>query len=117
MTGSDAAFAQYREGKDGNCRTPLAWVTLALPPGEPVSHIRLISGSYFSPVFNLSVTPIRVAIPFPAPYETGSGVLTAIDAGGAATISLLPTWRVSAQEGKTTRPVTWTPVKSCSRNG
>jgi len=62
----------------------------------------------------VSAKPVRVAIPFPAPYETGHGALTAIDVGGSATISLLPSWRVSAQDGKTTRAVTWHPVKNCS---
>ena len=72
---SSPALAQYREGKDGQCRQPLAWVTLVLPPGEPPSHIRLISGTYYSPTYDVSAKPMRVAIPFPAPYETGSGVL------------------------------------------
>jgi hypothetical protein len=114
MNPSNTARAQFREGKDGGCRRPLAWVSLVSAPGEPPSRIRLISGTYFSPVFEVSATPVRVAIPFPAPYETGHGTLTAIDVGGSATISLLPAWRVSAQDGRTTRVVTWHPVKNCS---
>lgn len=118
MTLPNAALAQFREGKEGGCRRPLAWVSLVSAPGEPPSHIRLISGTYYSPIFEVSATPVRVALPFPAPYETGQGALTAIDVGGSATISLLPAWRVAAQDGKTTRVVTWHPVKSCSpRNG
>ncbi len=114
----NAALAQFREAKDGGCRRPLAWVSLVSPPGEPPSRIRLISGTYYSPIFQVSETPVRVAVPFPAPYETGHGTLTAIDVGGSATISLLPAWRVSAQEGKATRAVTWRPVTNCgSRNG
>jgi hypothetical protein len=114
MNLSNAVLAQFREGKDGGCRRPLAWVTLVSAAGEPPSRIRLISGNYYSPSFEVSATPMRVALPFPAPYETGQGTLTAIDVGGSATISLLPAWRVSAQDGKTTRAVTWHPVKSCS---
>jgi hypothetical protein len=114
----NAALVQFRERKDGGCRRPVAWVSLVSAPGEPPSHIRLISGAYYSPVFEVSATPVRVALPFPAPYETGHGALTAIDVGGSATISLLPAWRVSAQDGQTTRAVTWHPVKNCSpRNG
>ncbi len=115
MSLPNAVLAQFREGKDGGCRRPLAWVSLASAPGEPPSRIRLISGTYYSPVFETSATPMRVALPFPAPYETGRGALTVIDVGGSATISLLPTWRVSAQDGKTTRAVTWHPLKNCSR--
>ena len=118
MNVPNAALDQFRQGKDGGCRRPLAWVTLVSAPGEPPSRIRLISGTYFSPIFEVSATPVRVAVPFPAPYETGHGTLTAIDVGGSTKISLLPAWRVSAQDGKTTRAVTWHPVKSCSpRNG
>jgi hypothetical protein len=113
MSPSNAVLAQFRKGKDGACRRPLAWVSLVSAAGEPPSRIRLISGTYYSPVFEVSAVPIRVAIPFPAPYETGRGALTAIDVGGSATISLQPAWRVSAQDGKTTRAVTWRPVKNC----
>ena len=114
MNPSNTVRAQFREAKDGGCRRPLAWVSLVSVAGELPSRIRLISGTYYSPVFEVSATPVRVAIPFPAPYETGHGALTAIDVGGSATISLLPAWRVSAQDGKPTRAVTWHPVKSCS---
>ncbi|MGA2289007.1 hypothetical protein [Bradyrhizobium sp.] len=118
MSLSNAGLAQFREGKDGGCRRPLAWVSLVSAPGEPPSHVRLISGTYYSPIFEVSATPVRVALPFPAPYETGHGALTAIDVGASAIISLLPAWRVSAQDGKTTREVSWRPVKSCGpRNG
>ena len=114
MTLPNAVLAQFREGKEGGCRRPLAWVSLVSAPGEPPGRIRLISGTYYSPVFEVSAVPVRVAIPFPAPYETGHGALTAIDVGGSATISLLPAWRVSPQDGKTTHTVTWHPVKSCT---
>jgi hypothetical protein len=117
MSLPNGSLVKYQDGKEG-CRQPLAWVSLASAPGEPPGHIRLISGAYVSPVFEVSATPVRVAIPYPAPYETGRGMLTAVDVGGGVMVALLPAWRVSAQEGKVTRPVTWTPVKNCSvRNG
>jgi hypothetical protein len=114
MSSSNAVLAQFREGRDGNCRPPLAWVSLVSAPGEPPSHIRLISGSYYSPLFEVSATPVRVALPYPAPYETGKGTLTAIDVGGSATIALLPAWRVSAQNSETAQAVIWHPAKKCS---
>jgi hypothetical protein len=118
MSSPNAVLAQFRQSQDGSCRRPIAWVSLVSAPGEPPSHIRLISGSYYSPNFEVSATPVRVAIPYPAPYETGHGVLTAIDVGGSATVALLPAWRVSAQDEKTSRAVIWHPVKSCNpRNG
>jgi hypothetical protein len=117
MTLSNSALVQYRTGKDGGCRRPLAWVTLVSAPGEPPSRVRLISGTYYSPVFEVTATPVRVALPFPAPYETGQGTLGVIDQGGDAAISLFPTWRVSAQDGKSTHVVTWHPVARCPSNG
>jgi hypothetical protein len=113
MSLPSAAVAQYQEAKDDRCRRPLAWVSLVSAPGEPPSRIRLISGNYYSPNFEVSATPVRVAIPYPAPYETGHGTLTVIDVGGDAVISLLPAWRISASDGKTTREVTWHPAKKC----
>jgi hypothetical protein len=118
MGPANPGLAQFQKAQDGRCRRPLAWVSLATAPGEPPSHIRLISGTYFSPVFEVTAVPMRVALPYPAPYETGHGLLTAIDVGGSTTIALLPAWRVAAQDGRTTRAVTWNPVNSCSpRNG
>jgi hypothetical protein len=114
MSLPNAVLAQFREAKGGGCRRPLAWVSLVSAPGEPPSRIRLISGTYYSPIFEVSAAPVRVALPFPAPYERGHGALTAIDVGGSATISLLPAWRISPQDGRTTHTVTWHPVKNCS---
>jgi hypothetical protein len=113
----NAELAQFREGKDGGCRRPLAWVSVVSAPGEPPSKIRLISGNYYSAIFEVSAAPVRVALPFPAPYETGHGTLTAVDVGGSTTISLLPSWHVSAKDGTAARTVTWNPVKHCPRNG
>ncbi len=118
MSVPNAMLAQFREGKDGGCRRPLAWVSLASAPGEALSNIRLIFGTCCPPAFEASATPVRGALPFPAPYETGHGALTAIDVEGSTTVSLLPAWRVSVQDGKMTHAVAWRPVKNCSpRNG
>ncbi|ACB96366.1 hypothetical protein [Beijerinckia indica] len=114
MNGPNAFLAQFQKGKDG-CRPPLAWVSLVLAPGQPPGNIRLISGDYVSPVFAVSTVPMRIAIPFPRPYETGNGTLTAIDIGGSTMIALLPAWHVSAQDGKVTRPVIWHPIKRCEQ--
>ena len=40
--------------------------------------VRIRSGSYLSPPIKLTTTPQRVAIPYPAPYPAGRGVLTLI---------------------------------------
>ena len=110
MSGSAAFLAQFKDRTKG-CPLPLAWVSLVGAPGQPTGTVRLQSGSYFSPVFNVTDMPVRVAIPYPAPYEAGHGTLTALEAGGGALISLLPVWHVSAQAGGATHGVSW-PVNS-----
>jgi hypothetical protein len=60
-----------------NCKAPLAWVTLTQRNGHG-GMVRIRSGLYQSPPIKLSPTPQRVAVPYPAPYPTGRGVLTLV---------------------------------------
>ena len=60
-----------------NCKAPLAWVTLTQRNGQG-GMVRVRSGSYVSPPIKLTPTPQRVAVPYPAPYPTGRGVLTLV---------------------------------------
>ena len=98
-----------------NCGQKLAWITVVRRPGEPAGTVRLRSGSYFSPIFALSDTPMRVAIPYPAPYESGQGSLSVLGTGGEAVVALSPAWRVSPKMGTAERAVTWHPTGSCAR--
>jgi len=59
-----------------NCKAPLAWVTLRQQPGGNGGMVRIRSGTYVSPPIKLTPVPQRIAIPYPAPYPTGRGVLT-----------------------------------------
>jgi hypothetical protein len=61
-----------------NCKAPLAWVTLTQQAGGNGGMVRIRSGLYMSPPIKLSPVPQRVAIPYPAPYPTGRGVLTLV---------------------------------------
>jgi hypothetical protein len=60
-----------------NCKAPLAWVTLQRPSGHG-GMVRVRSGSYLSPPIKLTSIPQRIAVPYPAPYPTGRGVLTLV---------------------------------------
>ncbi|WP_439400172.1 hypothetical protein ACRQ5Q_42030 (plasmid) [Bradyrhizobium sp. PMVTL-01] len=60
-----------------NCKVPLAWVTLTQRNGHG-GMVRVRSGQHLSPPIKLSPAPQRVAIPYPAPYPTGRGVLTLV---------------------------------------
>jgi hypothetical protein len=114
MDGSATFLSQFKEGTTG-CPRPLAWVTLVRSPGQPAGAVRLKSGSYYSPLFNLSYVPVRVAIPYPSLYETGHGTLTVMHTGGSAIVALLPAWRVPAQGPTATHEVTWHSSNRCQR--
>ncbi len=92
----------------------LAFVTLAAPPGGPPARVRLRSGSYFSPAILLTATPVRVAIPYPAPVEAGRGTLTVLSDGGEAVVALLPAWHLPIAAGEASRVVTWRPGAGCA---
>jgi hypothetical protein len=61
-----------------NCKVPLAWVTLTQRVGGNGGMVRIRSGNYLSPPIKLTPAPQRVAVPYPAPYPMGRGVLTLI---------------------------------------
>ena len=60
-----------------NCKVPLAWVTLTQRNGHG-GMVRIRSGQYLSPPIKLTPVPQRVAVPYPAPYPVGRGVLTLV---------------------------------------
>ncbi len=95
------------------CRLKLAWVTIARLPNQPAGRIRLQSGRYVSPAFDLTDVPVRVALPYPAPYPTGRGTIAVVGTSSDANVALTPPWRVAAQQGLQSREVTWTPSGAC----
>jgi hypothetical protein len=95
------------------CNTRLAWLTIVRGPGQPDGRIRLQSGHYFSPVFPLTDVPLRVALPYPAPYVTGRGTISVLGTTSDAILALTPPWHVPAQAGVRAQEVTWTPVAAC----
>ncbi len=111
VAGTPQQLAPFRE-RDA-CPRRLAWVTMVRAPGQAPGRIRLQSGSYISPVFDLMDTPVRVAIPYPAPYATGHGVISVVGATTQAVVALTPPWHVPAQAGVQAREVTWTPAGVC----
>jgi hypothetical protein len=73
-----------------NCKAPLAWVTLTQRPGEHGDMVRVRSGAYLSPPIKLTATPQRIAIPYPAPYPAGRGVLTLVGEANQVGFFLTP---------------------------
>jgi hypothetical protein len=75
-----------------SCRAPLAMIVLSKAPGSPDRDVRIRSGSYRSPSFHLGSAPVRIAIPFPAPYAAGRGMLFVEGALEGLSVALFPPW-------------------------
>ncbi len=111
VSGTPQQLAQMAE--PDSCTRRLAWVAVVRAPGQPPGRIRLQSGDYVSPAFDLTDTPVRVAIPYPAPYPIGHGTISVIGATTDAIVALAPPWPVVAQTGVQTREATWVPAANC----
>lgn len=109
---SPAVSAQLTAEAKG-CNAPLAYVSIAKAPGSAGGSIRIISGSYVSPSFQLTDAPQRVAIPFPAPYPLGHGTIGIEANSNGAIISLRPAWSVAPINGSAIRNVIWNTGNPC----
>lgn len=109
---SSADRARLADGRA--CTARLAWVSIVPAPGQHGVRIRLQSGGYVSPMFTLGEQPVRVALPYPAPYAAGRGTLGVFAVGGAGIVGLQPAWHVAASDVEARRAVTWQPDKGCS---
>ncbi len=99
------------EAKD--CKVPLARVMISKTPGSSGGTIRIRSGNYLSPPFQLTDTPQQVATPFPAPYPAGRGVISIEGNANGAIVSLYPAWTVGTVNGSVAHNVVWKPNKPC----
>ena len=84
----DPATSEQLASHAKECSVPLAQVAIWKTPGASGGAIRIRSGSYISPVFTLTDAPQRVAIPFPAPYASGQGVISVEGAGRGRDLGL-----------------------------
>jgi hypothetical protein len=96
-----------------SCKAPLAWVTLVKRPRSRGGLVRINSGSYLSPPFQLTDAPQRIAIPYPAPYPTGRGVLSLVGDADEVWFYLTPGWFVQTLKGTASINVHWTPGNPC----
>jgi hypothetical protein len=95
------------------CREPLARVTIWHSPGTPGGMVSIISGAYHSPRFPLSATPSLIAIPYPAPYASGKGMLSVVGEATDFAIALRPVIMKSEIKETLLIHVWWTPVGGC----
>ena len=106
----DAAVAAGLTAEAKSCKAPLAYVTLATSApaaANAPATVRIRSGNYLSPTFVVSPVPQRVAIPFPAPFPTGQGVLTIEGQAQGLGVALAPVWRTDNLPGRATINVWW----------
>jgi hypothetical protein len=95
------------------CREPLARVAIWHSPGTPGGFVSIVSGAYHSPRFVLTAAPSLVAIPFPAPYSSGQGMLSVVGEAKDFAIALRPVIMNSEIKGTLPIRVWWTPVGGC----
>jgi hypothetical protein len=96
-----------------SCKVPLAWVSVVKRPGSHGGMVRIRSGSYLSPPIQLTDAPQRVAIPYPAPYPTGRGVLSLVGDADEMWFYLTPGWFVQTLKGTASINVHWTVGNPC----
>lgn len=109
----DPAMATRFADEAKSCKVPLAQLTIAKLPGASGGTIRIRSGSYLSPPFQLTDAPQRIAIPFPAAYPVGHGEISVEGNASGAMISLLPGWALASVNGSAVHRVFWKTGNPC----
>ena len=95
------------------CKIPLASMTIEKGTAAIGSTIRIRSGSYVSPYFTITEAMQRVAVPYPAPYGTGSGTMVIEGSANGAIIGFTPVKKMIDLPGTQSVPVVWRPVNPC----
>jgi hypothetical protein len=96
-----------------HCRVPLASMTIAKGNAQAGGSIRIRSGNYLSPWFNLTDGVQRIAVPYPAPYGAGSGVIVVEGDASGAVVGLTPTKVMLDLPTAVSIPVVWRPQSPC----
>ncbi len=91
------------------CKAPLAYLTVSAEAGA-ASAIRIRSGNFLSPQILVTPSPRRVAIPFPAPYPSGKGVLVVEGEAHGLTLWLTPATHYTKLNGPAAINVVWSPT-------
>lgn len=109
----DPASAQQKAADAKSCKAPIAWVTLMKQGAGPDGTIRIRSGNYLSPPFRVTNAPQRVAIPYPAPYATGHGVLSVVGEANGLSLYINPVWHIQTLNGTASLNVNWATTNPC----
>jgi hypothetical protein len=95
------------------CKIPLVSLTLSRGSAALGSTVRVRSGSYVSPYFTITDAMQRIAVPYPAPYGSGSGTFTVEGNATGAILGLTPTKVLVELPGSQSIPVAWRAVSPC----
>jgi len=95
------------------CRVPFGFITVATPGNPAGGMVSFRTSKYQSPVFHVTDTPQRIAIPSPLPETGGVDLLSADGDAKGLVVSLYPTARMEPVNGSTTVKVIWRPRPPC----
>ncbi|WP_244004771.1 hypothetical protein [Methylobacterium sp. J-088] len=95
------------------CTAPLASMRLSKTTSQGGGVVRIRAGNYLSPAFNVADTPIDIAVPFPAPYETGKGEIVLEGSAKDVFVQLRPGLKMDQVAGVVRIPVIWDTSKPC----
>jgi hypothetical protein len=95
------------------CKIPLVSMTIQRGSAPVGSTIRIRSGNYVSPYFTVTDAIQRIAVPYPAPYGSGSGTFTFEGTANGVVMGLTPTRAIVDLPGSQTLPVVWRAVPPC----
>jgi hypothetical protein len=96
-----------------HCRIPLVQMTIAKGTAQIGSTLRIRSGSYVSPFFTVTEGMQRIAVPYPAPYGSGSGTFVVEGNATGAILGLTPTKVLLDLPTAQSIPVVWRAVSPC----
>jgi hypothetical protein len=96
-----------------SCKIPMASVSVAKLPSAQGGVIRIRSGPYLSPRFSLTDQPRRIAVPYPAPFEKGSGTISVEGDLTSVIVGLTPPIKIDRLTGQRELSVWWSPLKPC----
>jgi hypothetical protein len=96
-----------------HCKIPLASMTIAKGTAQVGSTFRIRAGSYVSPYFTVTEGVQRIAMPYPAPYGSGSGTYVVEGNATGAILGLTPTKVLLDLPNAQSIPVVWRATNPC----
>lgn len=108
-----AGLASTNQEPSSRCPEAIARLTLISTP-QSQGQVRITSGTYTSRWYSLAKGPMAFIIPFPAPYETGKGVLVVEGNAEHGVLSLSPGMELNFPSTTTVNiPVVWNINPNC----